>query len=235
MTVTNIAQDSPRAKTVAEVQDELIEHLVSLVPYWIKTKLDSPKDDNLTYRLSGMMHSFYVTFAGCSGGFSLGIDMYPFASEEDANERIAEGKNFFPTSADVSTDINDGSLQYHSAEDYVAIPESIGASREWDAEEMRAFLYNAVAGLLHEALEQDGLTDLGKGAYFLRSVIQMFENGHGDFPQVMLSAVPHPDDKDYYIDNDEDYYETDGTRLTGQERSLTSIWDYYWERSVAGI
>lgn len=233
MTATNVtAKKSPRVKIAMEVQEELIEHLVYLVPYWINTKLDSAKKDTITYRLSGMMHSLWATFSGSSGGFGPSVDMYPFSTEEEMNARIAEGKNYFPSSVDVSTDINDGGLKYHSAENHVDVPVSSVPPREWDDEEMRSLLFNKIADLLHEAVANNYMSNLDKGGIFLRSVIDLFENGDEDFPKVMLLAVSAPEDKDYYIENGENYYDLEGTQITGQYRSLLDFWDFYWKRMV---
>lgn len=227
-----ITEESPRMKTVNEVQDELISHLASLVPYWIETTLDRTTKDTITYRLSGMMHSLWATFAGSAGGFSASVDMYPFSTEAEVTARIAEGMNYFAPSAEVSSDINDGGLQYHSAENYVTAPESAVPPREWNQDEARALLFNKVADLLHEAVDRDDLSDLEKGNLFLRSIIDTFENGAEDFPKVMLLVVSQDEDKEFFIENGEDYYDDNGTQMTGQERSLLEVWDFYWDRIV---
>lgn len=231
MTDTNvIADESPRVKTVEEVQYELIENLVDIVHYWVEVDKAVSETYSLEKKLSGMMHSFHVTFSGFSGGFNTSIDMYPFSIEEEANRLNAAGKNFFPASADTSDDINDGGFKYQRAENYVPVPEESNAPREWTVEEMRALFFNKIADLYYEALAQENLTEFEHGAYFFRSILAMFENGHGDFPKIFLLAVPHEEDKEFYIENGEDYYNEHGTPLTGQADSLTDLWDAQWDK-----
>jgi hypothetical protein len=234
MTDQNIlteTEDAPRVKTYAEVQDELIEDLAYLVPYWLQTKLERHRD-NLTYRLAGMIHSLHATFSGCSGGFGPSIDMYPFSTEEEAQRLEAGGKNFFAVGAENSSDINDGGLKYHRGEEYAPVPEDSVPPREWTPEEGRALFLNKVADFLHEAVAKEELSDLEKGGYMLRAILDLFENGTEDFPKVMLLAVTQAEDTEYYIENEENYYEEDGTQLTGQERLLLEVWDFYWARIV---
>lgn len=221
---------SLRAKTVQEVQEELIEHLAYMVKEWIETTLDSASKDTITYRLSGMVHSMWSTFSGCSGGFGPSINMYPFSTDEEMKANIAAGWNYFPPSVDEATDINDGGLKYHSGENYVPVPESSNPPREWDEEEMCHLLFNKVADLLHAAAGREELSRLERGGLFFRSVLDLFENGSDDFPKIMLLAVTSPEDKEYYIENSENYYEEDGTQLTGQSPSLLQFWDFYWDR-----
>lgn len=232
MTTADVTdEDTLRVKTVDEVQDELVTYLVDLVPYWINTNLDWRKN-NITYRLAGMAHSLHAGFSGSSGGFSPSIDMYPFSTEEEANRLASEGKNFFVASVDNSSDINNGGLKYHSGDKYAPVPENSNPPREWDPDEARALFLNKLADLLHAAVAKEELSDLEKGAYFMRSLLDLFENGSEDFPKVMLLAVTSPEDEEYYIENGENYYHEEGTQLTGQKRSLVEIWDFYWDRIV---
>lgn len=227
---TELTEDSPQVYTVEDVQYELIEHLVELVHYWAEVDHSTAQSYSLAEKLSGMMHSFYVTFSGFSGGFNASINMYPFSTEEEVNRLNAAGRNFFPASADISDDINDGAMKYQLAENYVPAPNDSGSSREWTVEEMRALFFNKVADLYHEALAQDNLTEFEHGAYFFRSILDMFENGNGDFPKMLLLAVTAPEDKEYYIENGENYYDEQGTPLTGQKDSLTELWDAQWNK-----
>lgn len=227
---TTIANEFPRVKTIDEVQDALIENLADIVTYWINVNHSVSQPYSLENRLSGMMHSFHVTFSGFSGDFDASIDMYPFSTEEEANRLNAAGRNFFPASADTSDDINDGCMKYFRAETYLPAPEETYAPREWTAEEMRVLFLNKITDFYYEALVQSNLSDLEHGAYFIRSILNMLENGKGDFPRVFLLAVPHEDDKEYSLEQGEDYYEETGTPLTGQQRSLVDVWDAQWSR-----
>lgn len=231
--MTVAVDGSSRVKITMEVQEELTEHLAYMAKEWIETTLDSSSKDTITYRLSGMVHSMWSTFSGCSGGFGPSINMYPFSTEEEMKANISAGRNYFPPSADESIDINDGGLKYHSGEKYVPVPENSNPPREWDEEEMCHLLFNKVADLLHAAAGREELSRLERGGLFLRSVLDLFENGSDDFPKIMLLAVTSNEDKEFYIENGENYYNEDGTQLTGQTPSLLQFWDFYWSR-IAG-
>lgn len=232
MNETNmISEETPRVKTTGEVQDELISHLASLAPYWIDTDLGRG-NNNITYRLSGMIHSLHATFSGCSGGFGPSIDMYPFSTEAEAARLASEGKNFFAESVEVSSDINDGGLKYHSGETYSPAPESSDPPREWTTEEARTLFLNKLADILHETVAKEELSDLEKGGYLIRSILDLCENGTEDFPKVMLLAVSQPEDEEYYIEHGEYYYDAEGTQLTGHVRTLLDVFDFYWDRIV---
>lgn len=227
MTDTEMIDGELRAKTVLEVQEELVGHLVDIVAYWVAVGQDR-NFDTFEKRMSGLMHSFYVTFAGNSGGFGPSIDMYPVSSEDAVVRNIAGKKNFFPASFEISSDINDGSLQYHSAENHVDVPENSESPREWTQEEMRALLYNKVADLIADATKFTEGSEFENAGKFMRSVLSLLENGDGDFPKVALLVVSQEEDKEFYIENEENFYNEEGTLLTGQSPSLLDLWDSFW-------
>lgn len=226
-------EETLRAYTPEEVQDELFNHLTFMVPYWINSDHYHYKDASLKEKMSGYMHSLWVSFAGNSGGFSTSISMYAYSTEENAQRNIDAGRNFFPVGLECAGDINDGTLQYHSAENSLKAPESVtaGGPREWTEGEIRAILFNRIAEILNDWEARENVADLDKCAGMVRNIFNLFEGNDPKFEaKIALVSEPHPDDKEYYLENGENYYEEE-TNLSIPERSLVEAWDFWWEKT----
>lgn len=228
-----ISRETPRAYTPEEVQDELFSHLAFMVPYWINSTHYHYKNASLKEKMSGYMHTFWVTFAGNSGGFNSAVSMYAYSTEENAQRNIDAGRNFFPVDLECAGYINNGTLQYHSAEESLEAPENVteDGPREWTEEEIRTILFNRIAEFLNEWEAKADVSDLDKCAGMVRDIFNLFEGNDPNFEaKIDLVSEPHPNDKQHYLENDENYYEEE-TNLNTPERSLVEAWDFWWAKT----
>jgi hypothetical protein len=88
------ATDYPRAYTVDEIRDQLIDHIWSAIQLWAS----SPTAGSIEERLSGLAHSILAILDGCSGdvpAFKLEVDPHP----DDEEFLREEGSNWYPTGA----------------------------------------------------------------------------------------------------------------------------------------
>lgn len=226
-------ENTPRAYTPEEVQDEFFSNIACNVKYWVaETRVPY---DEIVEKLSGMMHSFHATTAGLSGGFSSSVDMRTYGTAEAAQRNIEAGENFFPVGVEGAVDINDGALKYHNAEDHVPEPTKVEGEepREWNDDEMRAFFFNRVAIFIAKWSGKKNISKLDKGAGLFRDIFLLCEGKDPYFPaKIDLISTPHPEDKEYYLENGENYYEEE-TNLSTSDRSLVEAWDYWWAKVSA--
>ena len=230
-TFDETSETNSRAYTPEEVQDEFFSGITFLIPYWVNTTHYEYKNKPLTDRLAGAMHSFYVTLAG-NAGFGAGVDMMAYSTEEAADAKVAAGLNFFPAGKDDAVDINDGGLQYHSADQPVEAPlQEAGVRREWTAEEILTMFLKRVNEILTDWNARTGISDIEKGAGMMRDIFVLCDGNDPKFEaRIDFVASPHPDDKAYYIENDENYYE-EKTLISTPGNSLTQAWDEWWART----
>jgi hypothetical protein len=231
-TYTADETDAPRAYTQEEVQNELFEHLAYLLPYWVNSTHYAYENSPIHEKLSGMMHSFYVALSGMSGGVNVSFDMRVHSTKEQIEKAIAEGRNYFPEGLDESYDINDGNMKYQSAEMSGEVDENgSDGPREWGQGEAREIFYTRVSEIFHEWVDKKGVSDMDKGAGLIRSIFDLCEGNNPKFDAtISLIASPHPDDKEHYLENGENYYEEE-TFLSTPQRSLTQAWDAFWEKA----
>jgi len=230
-------EDQPRAYTPEEVQDEFFGHAAFMVPYWVNTNHYAYKDSPLKEKLSGILHSFYATTSGSSGGFGCSVEMLVYGTEEAAERNIKAGRNFFPIGWEGAVDINDHGLKYHDAENHVPVPESAEdeGSREWTEEEMRVFFFNRVADFIAEWDSKTDISDMDKAAGMMRDIFVLCEGRDPKFEaKVALVATPHPEDKEYHIENGENFYEEE-TNLRTDKRDLVEAWDFWWSNANASL
>lgn len=221
-----------RAYTPAEVQDEFFSALTYLPDYWVNSTHYHYKNSPLVDRLSGIMHSFYVVLAGNAGAFGTGVDMRVYTSVEAAGEDAANGRNFFPAGREEYVDINDATLQYHSAEKPAEVPvQASGEVRQWNDAELRAMFYNCVKRILDTRATDESLTPVERAGAMLRDVFVLFDGNDPEFPaKIELVAVDNDENREYYIEEGENYYGYE-TPLSSPERSLVQGWDEMWART----
>jgi len=88
-------------------------------------------------------------------------------------------------------------------------------SRALTEEEVRNRFLDAVASNIHywrnidfrEVTDEDEMTRRISGAIF--STLVILDGEHGFMPGFKVIPDPHPDDKQYHIDNDENWYPED--------------------------
>lgn len=219
-----------RAYTTDEVQDELIRCLVHLCRYWVDEKNSYRLPDEPNYYLEGILHSFYVAFAGNSGGFNTSIDICPYVSVEQQKEDFEAGRNSFPT-FDTALDINDGTLQYFTYQGFPkerTVVENESDPRVWTEKEMRELLQHEVFRILDDSVATNDKDIVVAGA-MMRGILELFENGTESFPKCLLISRSCEEDIDYYKENGENFYALE-TPLTGVGRSLVELWDQRWRK-----
>lgn len=223
-----------RAYTTEEIQDTLISNCLELVPYWVNTTHYHYKNRPLSERMSGIMHSLYAVAAGSSGAFSSSLDFNVYSTEEAKARSIALGQNWFPVNIANAVDINDGGLQYVSADrvpEYKKIvTEEIGMEpSEMTASEMRyAFFVKIYDSLVYWEAHKE-LSELDRAANMVRDFFILCEKGAPDWDaRIELVTRPHPEDKEYFIGLGENYYEETTLTDIGEGRSLLQLWDEGW-------
>lgn len=222
-----------RAYTAEEIQDELVENLIGIAHYWVGETKDirNAFEETDNYYLEGMLHSFYVMFAGGSMGFGSSVDIRPFGTVEQQEKDFTAGRNSFPTAP---TNINDGALQYFGYDEELEEVKSIGGPRVWNDDEMRELFHREVAGFIKESTDNNSEEVEAAGA-LMRSILNLFENGTDTFPKCEIVSTGREENITYHISLDENFYPLE-TPLTGISRSLVELWDSKWEDSkkVAG-
>lgn len=228
--------DEPRAKTATELQDELFEHLVFMVKYWVEVKdnYKEAKFQPFMERISGYVHSFCVVFAGNAGGFNASIDAYASTSEKAVDAAISEGKNYFPL-PDTAEDINDGSWQYRTIPYWESLPDATeldaNGSREWTAEEIRIMLFNEISLLAEKWAARTYLNEYDALGGFVRDVFVLFEQGSETFPAtIKLVFRGMQENIDYWIEEGENYVPLE-TDVDTAERTALQAWDHWWVKS----
>lgn len=226
----------PRAYTPEELQAELFEHLAYTVQYWVDVKKNykEAQFEPFMGRISGYMHSFSVTFAGCSGGFNASIDTLISGTEEAKSAALASGKNYFPLPED-AVDINDGGWQYRSIPTKPDMPDTseldANAPRQWTDEEMRVMLFNELTALAHKWEKRTDLHEYDALGGFVRDMFVLFEQGSENFPATIRLVVSGMQDNiDYWISNNENWVPLE-TDLDTPEKTALQAWDYWWNRS----
>ncbi len=83
------SKTTPRAKTVAEVRAELLQHFASIVDFWIKV------EGTERWRMEGIVHSILVTLDGDAANFPAFI-LAPKPQPSDREYYVSRGENYFP-------------------------------------------------------------------------------------------------------------------------------------------
>lgn len=231
-----MTNSKPRAYTVDEIRETLCSGYAELVPYWVNTNHYYYAHRPLVEKISGLMHSFYSFAAGSS--FLPSLDMNVYSTAEAKARSIARGENWFPVGVENAVDINDGSLQYHSAAEYPIYEKYMGhlkdeteVPREMTAQEMRFALLTKVAEILNRQVfsNQPNVSNLDRAANVMRELFDMFENGaDGWDARIQLVTAYLEEDETYFKANGENWY--DATILNNQSESLTAVWDRCWEQ-----
>jgi len=95
-------EDKPRAYTPEEVRELLLSHFRMMVGYWKRAKIDDELraflakhgQDELDWRLEGLVHSILVTFDGGASGLpAFNIIPAPHPSDRAFHEN--EGENWY--------------------------------------------------------------------------------------------------------------------------------------------
>jgi hypothetical protein len=86
----------PRAYTVDEIRDQLINSVWSSIHFWSNPEV--APEYSISQRLSGLAHSILAILDGCSAGlpaFKLVVDPHP----DDEEFHREEGENWYPADA----------------------------------------------------------------------------------------------------------------------------------------
>lgn len=99
-------------------------------------------------------------------------------------------------------------------------------SRAYTQEEIQERFIDAIRGCAcywancQLPKEQDTVSYRCNGVAF--SILNILDGTSADFPAVELTVQPHPDDKQYHINNEEDWYEPGMTIHSGEY--LHDLW-----------
>lgn len=231
---------NPRERTAVEVQDEFFSHLTDMASYWIRVNNPNSytgKHNSLKDRIVGFMHTFGGIVAGNAGGFDASVDMIVTGTSAT---KVSGGDNFFPPKAkdiENAVDINDGGLQYRAFFDRAPALDldKSTPSREWTADEIASILYKEIASTATYTVDKNISghfeNDFEAMAFFVRSVLSLFEEGSTRFPAtVELYAVSNQEDRSYFKEEGKNWMPY-RTPLALPERSLTQAWDEWWDKT----
>lgn len=82
-------------------------------------------------------------------------------------------------------------------------------SRAYTAEEVRAQFIKQAKGLAEYWAKEPKQTAKERCEGVAFSILVLIDGEHGQFPAIDLRLAPHPDDKQYCIDQGENWYEPD--------------------------
>lgn len=99
----NEDDEKPRAYTVEEMRNMVIEHLAMMARYWATANLGRPEfkehlasKGEILYRLEGLVFSFLVMLDGGSGDMPA-FDLSPSPHEDDEDFHRKNGENWWPS------------------------------------------------------------------------------------------------------------------------------------------
>lgn len=209
MTTTPRELEEIQPYTVEEVQNEFVRYIKNISQYW-----DAVHEERVTDRetpptwletISGFLHSFHVTTTGCAMGFPIGFDMVVTPKYELVDP----------------FDMNDGSLQYTSIEQIDDIRATLKAVERDNLEEEYRLLWHIELAELADKVDVLELSPSEKTHTFVKNLLTLIEAGNDHFVCLDFRLAPHPDDKEYHIAEEEQYYE-EGMVFTHVGESLVS-------------
>lgn len=228
----------PKNTLAPYTQNEVREHFIAATRgislFWadeFKTgkRLDTSVDWQdpsacLAYTLTGFMHSFHVMLAGNSGSLEISLDM-------NAHLR---------SDPEITFDFNDGTLQYVSRDTKgngdlknvvnalaMDVPVGIdGDTLDFD-DLLRHHWHVAVDKLVDQAVAEFGPTQHKQAmASFVRSVLELIDNGNEFISPVQLVTSPMEENAEYFEERGERYYDV---TILNSDVPFTAAWDEYLE------
>lgn len=107
----------PRAYTEAEVREQFLIQVRTLVRYWAgeHTLSNVPKTYNAFQRCDGVAFSILALIDGADLDLPA-FSLMPLPHEDDAEYRRSRGENWYPGDVDISGALHDGLSRPQSAE-----------------------------------------------------------------------------------------------------------------------
>lgn len=216
------------AYSALEAQDHFINYVKMMADYWTETVHYAYP--SWVSKISGFMHSFHVASTGSAGGLDAGFDIL-----------VTPNKDKFKGYNGV-IDINDGSLQYVSLDDedsdileesveLWAELEVIGQGKgdpeltleEVTADQLRLLWHLKLAEIAQKWEEADLINEQERTYGFIDDLLGFIDKGDENFDKIALVMAPHPEDKEYDIENGNSYYEPH-TVINGSIGRLSEAW-----------
>lgn len=91
-------ENKPKLKK--ELQEDFVKHCKVLATYWSK------QEGTQLENMEGFLHSLFVTFDGCSGGFPCAIDLVLRPHPEDKDYCIANGEDWVEDGLVLNDDVS---------------------------------------------------------------------------------------------------------------------------------